>query len=305
MAAMNLRALEYALAVAATGHFGRAADRCGVSQPTLSAQLAKLESSLGVRLFERGSRKVTPTPAGRRVLIHAQRTLDAAGALKAAAGPEAGGWVGPLRLGVIATAGAYLMPHLLPVIGKTQPEAKLLIREGLTADLLRRLHDTELDAAILSRPIDDPGVTMTNLGIEAFVLAVPSKHPLATKRSVTAGDLAEYPLLLLEEGHCLRAQALDLCVTGSRRREPYQASSLESLRQMVAAGVGPTLLPQLATGPGMPRLKGMTLVPFREPRPTRALVLAWRQSSPLGPVFQELAGALRPVLDKVLKKPVA
>ncbi|MEM7626528.1 MAG: LysR substrate-binding domain-containing protein [Planctomycetota bacterium] len=299
---MNVRDLEYALALRAAGQFGKAAQRCGVSQPTLSTQIAKLESSLGVRLFERGPRGVTATPVGERVLTKARGVLEAMEQLRAEACESAAVWRGPLRLGVIATAGPYVMPHVLPTITRHQPAAQLLIREGLTDSLLERLHHLELDAAIVSPPIASAGLVVEALGVEPFVLAVPRRHALAKRDAVRLADLADESLLLLEEGHCLRAQAIGFCPTDGRPQESFQASSLESLRQMVAAGIGPTLLPKLATVHNAPRLRGLVLRPFREPTPTRTLSLVWRRSSPRGPALRALAEAIREPLGKALAK---
>ena len=299
---MNVRDLEYALALRAAGQFGRAAQRCGVSQPTLSTQVAKLEASLGVRLFERGPRGVTATPVGDRVLDKARGVLDAVEQLRAEACESEMRWQGPLRLGVIATAGPYLMPHVLPAIAKHQPDAKLLIREGLTASLLERLSHLELDAAIVSPPIAAVGLVTETLGVEPFVLAVPRAHPLAQRDEVGLSDLADESLLLLEEGHCLRAQSLGFCPTDGQPHESFQASSLESLRQMVAAGIGPTLLPRLAATGSQAKLRGMVLRPFTEPAPSRTLSLVWRRSSPRGTALRALAEAIRVPLGKALER---
>lgn len=309
---MNTRDLEYVLALASAGHFGRAAAEVGVSQPTLSTQLARLESDLGVRLFERGLRGpeggpgVRVTPAGRRVVGRARRVLDEVEALRAEARLDPSRWAGPLRLGVIPTAGPYLMPHVLPVIGRRQPAAELLIREAQTRDLIDRLRLADLDAAIVSRPFEDDGLVSVPLCVEPFVVALPRGHRLAEWDAVELGDLRNEPLLLLEEGHCLRAQTMELCpgrpTRGGRggASETFQASSLESLRQMVAAGIGATLLPQLSVKGRAARLRGVVYRPFTPPAPSRELVLIWRRSFPAGAVLAALGEALRGVLDGVV-----
>ncbi|MEO1236404.1 MAG: LysR substrate-binding domain-containing protein [Planctomycetota bacterium] len=309
---MNTRFLEYVLTLAEAGHFGRAAERAGVSQPTLSTQVAKLEAELGVRLFERGASGVRATPAGKRVVARARRVLDEVEALRAEARADPSRWAGSLRLGVIPTAGPYLMPHVLPTVRRAQPEAELLIRESTTRDLLDRLGRTDLDAAIVSRPFDDAGLVTTPLCHEPFVLAVPRGHALAELDAVRTKDLRAGRLLLLEDGHCLRDQTLDLCRTrsggrargGEAKAEAFQASSLESLRQMVAAGNGVTLLPWLATpaAPGgrIGKLRGVVYRPFEPPPPARSLVLAWRRSFPAGAVMQRLGAALRETLEAVV-----
>ena len=232
---MNTRDLEYVLALATTGQFGKAARRCGVSQPTLSTQVARLEAELGARLFERSPKGVAPTPTGQRVLAQARRVLDATEALRAEVDADTSRWAGPLRLGVIPTAGPYLLPHVLPIIRQCQPDAELLIREATTHDLLDRLTGSDLDAAILSEPFDASSVSSAALYEEPFVLATPPDHPWAKRKRFSIHDMAREPMILLEEGHCLRAQTLRFCENEARADAPFQASSLESLRQMVAA----------------------------------------------------------------------
>ncbi|MEM1099104.1 MAG: LysR substrate-binding domain-containing protein [Planctomycetota bacterium] len=296
---MNTRDLEYVLAVATTGQFGKAARRCGVSQPTLSTQVARLESELGVRLFERGPKGVTPTPTGRRVLDQARRVLDATEALRAEAETDTSRWNGPLRLGVIPTAGPYLLPHVLPIIRHRQPDAQPLIREAPTHDLLERLTGSDIDAAILSEPFDAPAVTSAPLYDEPFVLATPVDHPWAKRRRFRLEDVAGEPMILLEEGHCLRAQALQLCGGEAQADAPFQASSLESLRQMVAAGIGPTLLPYLATIGPFAELCGFPIHRFAKPVPTRRLALAWRRSYPRARLLAALAEEMSKTLGEL------
>ncbi|MEM8783833.1 MAG: LysR substrate-binding domain-containing protein [Planctomycetota bacterium] len=294
---MNTRDLEYVLALATTGQFGKAARRCGVSQPTLSTQVARLEADLGARLFERGPKGVTATPTGQRVLAQARRVLDATEALRAEADADATRWSGPLRLGVIPTAGPYLMPHVLPVIRSRQPEAQLFLREATTHDLLERLTGSDLDAAILSDPFDTSSVSRATIYDEPFVLATPRRHRWAKRRRLSIHDAADEPMILLEDGHCLRTQALRLCGNEAQPDAPFQASSLESLRQMVAAGIGPTLLPYLATIGPFADLCDFPLHPFTRPAPSRTLVLVWRRSYPRARLLEALARDMAGALD--------
>ena len=238
--------------------------------------------------------------------------LDAAEALRAETDADSSRWTGPLRLGVIPTAGPYLLPHVLPVIRREQPEAELFIREAQTFDLLERLLDSDLDAAILSEPFMESTISRVPIYDEPFVLAMPKNHRWAKRKHASAAALASEPMLLLEDGHCLRLQALKLCEprTPPRRgatppRElPFQASSLESLRQMVVAGIGPTLLPYLATIGPFADLCDFPLRHFARPVPKRALVLAWRRSYPRSRLLQGLADAMRQAL-KALPAPGA
>ncbi len=256
----------------------RAAERCHVGQPTLSTQLKKLEDTLGVQLFERGPRGLKPTAAGAPIIAQARVVLEEAKKLRALARATQDPMVGTLRLGAIPTLGPYLLPHLLPVIRKTYPQLRLLLSEHLTATLLEALHAHTIDGALLALPVAHAGLETMELFREPFELALPAGHRLAKKKRVQPQDLADENLLLLAEGHCLRDQALDVCGAAMRAsREEVQATSLETLRQMVAAGVGCTLLPQLATqGGARPDKRLIELRPFARPTPTRLIGLLWR-----------------------------
>jgi LysR family hydrogen peroxide-inducible transcriptional activator len=291
---MNLRDLEYLLALADAGHFGRAAAQCRVTQPTLSMQVAKVENDLGVRLFERGPRHVVPTAAGRKVLAQARVVLDEVRRLRGLAHAPGDPLAGGFRLGVIPTACPYLLPHLLPTLKDRHPRMELFLREEVTGRLLDRLHAADLDAAILSLPLADPSLVVETLLEEAFVAALPPGDPLSRAKYVREEDLAARPLLFLEEGHCMREQTLRLC--GRPRQSghvPFQAGSIESLRQMVSAGIGCTLLPALAAEGPFAAATPLVLKPFAPPAPTRTLVLAWRRSFPQGPTLHALARAVR------------
>ncbi len=299
---MNTRDLEYVLALAETGHFGRAAARCRVSQPTLSTQVAKLEHTLGAALFERGPRRVTLTPAGQRVVQQARVVLDECDRLRHAAEEVSDQIAGPFKLGAIPTVGPYLLPHTLPVLKREHPEMELLIREEVTASLIQRLIASDLEAAIVSLPIDEPAVVTREVLDEPFVAALPPDHPLAKHKRVKPEALNGEKMLLLEEGHCMRAQILSLC--DRRRRDPseFQANGIESLRQMVGAGLGCTVLPMFAAMGPFAEHSSVQVRPFAGPTPKRPLVLAWRRSCPRGRALEKLADAMSGALRQTLRE---
>ncbi|MGH8242814.1 MAG: LysR substrate-binding domain-containing protein, partial [Steroidobacteraceae bacterium] len=243
---MTLRDLEYLVALAETRHFGRAAARCHVSQPTLSAQLRKLEDFLGVALIERRPRRVALTSAGEAVVERARRMLRDADDIRALARASQDPLAGQLRVGFIPTLGPYLLPRVAPRIAKALPGLQLMLHEYQTASLVERTLSGELDLAILALPADTRGLVTRSLFAEAFLVAMPESHRLAAKKRVKASDLHGQKLLLLEEGHCLRDQALEVCERAGTEEQDFRATSLETLRQMVAAGLGITLLPRLA-----------------------------------------------------------
>lgn len=295
---MNLRDLEYAVSLAADGQFRRAATRCHVSQPTLSAQIAKLEDELGVQLFERGTRAATPTVNGRAIIRQAQIVLDEVERLRALARAARDPLSGPFHLGVIPTAGPYLLPRLLPALRARWPQLQLLLREEQTAPLLERLRSGALDAAILSLPLDGDDLRWEKLISEPILLALPRDHPLARRKRIPQGALASEPIILLEEGHCLRDQVLSICAAaGLGNRRDVQAAGLETLRQMVMAGAGIALVPELATVEPFGAGELAVYRRFEQPEPTRALVLAWRRTFPRGDALQELGRELRGVLS--------
>ncbi len=244
---MNLRDLEYLVAVAEQRHFGRAAAACHVSQPTLSAQIRKLEGELGVTLFERGGREVAPTPVGAEILAHARVALDQAAAIRALAQDRRDPLAGPLRLGVIPTLGPYVLPFLLGPLKAAHPRLGLVLTEEVTDRLLAGLADRSLDAALVATPPEGPGLIDLPLFDEPFWLAHPAGHDLQRLERVRERDLARPDLLLLADGHCLREQALGLCrLAPAPAAGDLRAASLETLIQLVAAGFGYTLVPALA-----------------------------------------------------------
>ncbi|MGH7057094.1 MAG: LysR substrate-binding domain-containing protein [Acetobacteraceae bacterium] len=277
---MNLRDLKYLIALADHRHFGHAAKASFVSEPTLSTQIKKLEDELGVALIERVPRRILLTDSGRRIVARARGVLEGVEEIRQIArhgkDPEAG----TLRFGVFPTLGPYLLPHVLPVIRKRFPRLELLLVEEKSAELLERLREGGLDAAILALPVRGDNLHAEFLFEEPFLLATPEAHPLAGRYDLRLGDLEGQRLLLLEEGHCLRDQALEVCrMSGAKEKCEFRATSLETLRQMVAANVGVTLLPVLAVQPPIARTENVCATPFRSQTPSRKLAMLWRTSS--------------------------
>ncbi|MEO7936623.1 MAG: LysR substrate-binding domain-containing protein, partial [Dokdonella sp.] len=244
---MNLRDLQYLVALAEHKHFGRAAEATFVSQPTLSTQIMKLEDELGVALVERTPRKILLTEVGREIVQRARDVLNEVEQIRLIARRTLDPESGTLRLGIFPTLGPYLLPHVIPQIRERFPRLELLLVEEKTEVILRQLREGRLDAGILALPVHDQQLHVEKLFDEPFVLAVPAGNPLANHRSIKLDDLADQNLLLLEDGHCLRDQALEVCqLAGAGEKSGFRATSLETLRQMVAANVGITLLPILA-----------------------------------------------------------
>ncbi len=298
---MNLRDLAYLLAVADHRHFGKAAEACFVSQPTLSTQIRKLEEELGVVLIERAPRRIMLTAIGRDVVERARRILADVEQLKDAARRETDPEAGTLRLGVFPTLGPYLLPHLVPHLRERFSRLQLLLVEEKSDEIIARLRDGRLDAGLLALPLHDDRLQWQELFTEPFVLAVPEQHALAARDALSLHDLADERLLLLQEGHCLRDQALDVCrLAGASETTGFQATSLETLRQMVAAGAGVTLLPQLAVTPPVPASGNMRLIPFATEPPSRRIALVWRRSSPQEAFMRTLAERIADIANAVL-----
>lgn len=279
---MTLRDLQYLVALAETRHFGRAARHCHVSQPTLSAQLKKLEEYLGVALVERRPRKVALTAAGRAVVERARRMLQDAEDIRALAHASQDPLAGQLKVGLIPTLGPYLLPRVMPRLAQALPRLSLLLHEYQTEPLVQQVLDGELDLAILALPADTRGLQTRPLFAEIFLVAMPDRHRLCSRRRVRTADLAGEKLLLLEEGHCLREQALEVCARAGTEEQDFRATSLETLRQMVASGLGITLLPRLATEGPFASARGLAVRPFAPPAPSRVVGAAWRRSSSRG-----------------------
>ena len=295
---MTLTELRYVVAVARERHFGRAAEACFVSQPTLSVAVKKLEDELDVKLFERGSAEVTVTPLGEEIVRQAQAVLEQAQAIKEIAKRGKDPLAGPLRLGVIYTIGPYLLPELVRSAISRVPQMPLMLQENFTSKLLDMLRAGELDCAILAEPFPDTNLAVAPLYDEPFLVAVPRNHPLAQRQSISAEELKRETMLLLGAGHCFRDHVLEVCPEFARFssstegiRKSFEGSSLETIKYMVAAGMGVTLVPRLS----VPRDALLTVsrrrksdetyiryLPIREedgsPPPTRRVVLAWRRS---------------------------
>src|SRR6202162_4415321 len=260
---LKLKDLRYLVALADTRHFGRAAAKCFVSQPTLSAQLRKLEERLGVQLIERRPRRVTLTEAGEQVAQRARLMLETADAIVTVAQSRRDPLSGQLRLALLPTIGPYLLPQVALKLRKALPRLELMLFEYTTGPMLERLQNGEIDVGILALPVQDESLLTRELYQEPFVLALPDAHRLAGRAQVRTEDLSDETLLLLEDGHCLRDQALAVCArSGVREKQDFRATSIETLRQMVAAGVGVTLLPALARRGAYGGARGMTTRPF-------------------------------------------
>ncbi len=277
---IKLKDLRYLAAVADTRHFGRAAERCFVSQPTLSAQLKKLEQSLGVQLIERQPNNVALTDAGEQIVARARRILEACEEVVTLARSHRDPLAGVLRVALLPTIGPYLLPHIARPLQRALPRLQLHLHESQTVPMLERLKAGELDMGILALPVDLDGLDARELYSEPFKVLVPDRHALAQRARVAMGDLEGQSLLLLEEGHCLRDQALAVCSrAGLAERQDFSATSLETLRQMVATGAGITLLPQLATEGAYGNARGTHVLPFTKPVPSRRVGAVWRKTS--------------------------
>jgi LysR family hydrogen peroxide-inducible transcriptional activator len=291
--AFSLRQLQYAVAVAETRGFRSAAERCHVSQPSLSAQVAQLEAVLGVRIFERDRRRVLVTPAGEALLVHARRVLAEADDLGAAAARAGDPLSGTLRVGVIPTISPYLLPEAVPALRRRFPRLVVLWIEEKTSVLLEEVREGRLEAVLLARVPGMDDLERDLVAEDPFVLAGPPGHPLLrARRPAKVADLEGERVLLLEDGHCFRDQALAICSAGGAQEVGFRATSLPTLTQMVAVGAGITLLPALAVDVENRRGE-LALRPFAAPRPSRTLVLAWRRQCPRAEALRSVAAAIR------------
>ena len=282
---MTLTELRYIVALARERHFGRAAEKCFVSQPTLSVAVKKLEDELGVALFERGAAEVTVTPVGSRIVEQAQRVLEEAAAIKSLAVQGKDELAAPLRFGAIYTIGPYLMPLLIPLMHKRAPRMPLLIQENYTSRLAELLKTGEVDVVVLSLPFSEPGIVTQPLYDEPFRVLMPATHPWAKRSRIPASDLCRENLLLLSSGNCFREQVLQTCSGAERAttegiQHSLEGSSLETIRHMVASGVGITVLPAAAAEARTAENKLTVVRPFAPPVPSRRVALAWRRSFP-------------------------
>ncbi len=275
---MNIRDLKYLIAVAELKHFGHAADSCFVSQPTLSSQLKKLEDELGVTLFERTNKSVLVTDIGIRIVDQATTVLREIDQIYALANQSKDPLAGRFELGIIPTLGPYLLPYIIPEIKKQLPNLELHIHEDKTDTVLDALKRGQLDAIISALPLEDHGCEIKELFQEPFYVAMVKDHKLASKSKVTISDIEDETLLLLADGHCLRDQALDVCKNVNIKREKgLQAASLETLRHIIATGVGVTLLPKIALTSDYKKNTDVIYKAFVDPAPFRKVGLVWRQ----------------------------
>jgi LysR family transcriptional regulator, hydrogen peroxide-inducible genes activator len=287
MADLKLKDLRYLVAVADYRHFGQAAARCFVSQPTLSAQIKKLEDYLGVQLIERHPRRIALTEAGTQVVARARRIIEASDEIVTLAENRRDPLAGRLRMALLPTIGPYLLPLVATRIRRKLPRLELLLYEYQTDVMLEHLHAGDIDVGVLALPVPDDGLVEKRLFDEPFVVAMPEQHALAQRRSVKIADLKGETLLLLEDGHCLREQALDICArTDLHEKQDFRATSLETLRQMVASGSGITLLPKLASIGAYGNARGVATVPFTNPPPVRHVGALWRKTSARVPAIE-------------------
>lgn len=282
---MTLTELRYIVAVARERHFGRAAEACFVSQPTLSVAIKKLEEELDVKLFERGSTEVSVTPLGEAIVRQAQAVLEQAQAIKEIAKRGKDPLNGPLKLGIIYTIGPYLLPELVKKAIDKTPQMPLMLQENFTVKLLEMLRTGELDCAILAEPFPDTGLAVAPLYDEPFMVAVPAQHALARREAISSEELKKETMLLLGTGHCFRDHVLEVCPEFARFssdaegiRKSFEGSSLETIKHMVASGMGVTVVPQLSVPRERERNGLVKYIPFTAPAPTRRVVLAWRRT---------------------------
>ena len=283
---MNIKDLQYYVAVAELEHFGQAAERCFVSQPTLSGQIKKLEEQLGVTLLERTNRRVMLTETGEEIANVARRILREVDVIKDIAHSHRDPLSGKFRLGAFPTLASYIFPSVVPKIKAAMPNLKLILIEEKTADLVDKLRNGEIDAALLALPIYDDFLVASKLFDDDFLLAVPSGHSLCQHTVIEQEMLREYSLLLLDEGHCLRDQALDVCQSQMIGHElDFKATSLETLRQMIKAGTGITLMPKISIDDNEDDIH---FIPFSAPSPSRSIGLVWRKTSARKKVVNQL-----------------
>ena len=296
---MTLTELKYIVAVAREKHFGHAAEACFVAQPTLSVAIKKLEDELGVPIFERGGSEISMTPLGMQIVAQAERVLEQTAAIREIAKQNKDPLTGQLRLGVIYTVAPYLLPQLVRSMIERVPQMPLVLQENFTARLVEMLRQGELDAAIMAQPFPQQGLLVQPLYDEPFVVAMPASHPWSKRERINAADLKNETMLLLGNGHCFRDQVLEVCpemarfsTTGDGIARTFEGSSLETIRHMVASGIGITVLPK-ASVPDMQAHDGLLrYVPFEDPVPTRRVVIAWRKSFTRRPAIEAVRQAV-------------
>ena len=273
---MTLTELRYIVALAQEGNFSRAAESCAISQPTLSVAIARLEGELGMQLFERGIGFVSPSEAGQRIVDQARRVVEEADKVKALAHASRDQLNGPLRLGIIHTIAPYLLPSMIQSLAQLAPHMPLQIEENMTSHLCTMLRDNDIDIAILALPYEAPGILTRPLYDEAFAVIVPATHAWATRDSIEASEIRREELLLLKAGNCFRDQVLDACPQVSSPESDWRMGhSLETIRSMVASGLGMSVIPKgAASAPYFSDL--IRTIPFRAPSPFRRIGLVWR-----------------------------
>jgi LysR family hydrogen peroxide-inducible transcriptional activator len=296
---MTLTELKYIVAVARQKHFGHAAEACFVAQPTLSVAIKKLEDELGVIIFERGGTEISMTPLGAQIVAQAERVLEQTASIKEIAKQNKDPLAGQFRLGIIYTIAPYLLPPLVKNMIERVPQMPLILQENFTVRLVELLRQGELDAAIMALPFSDHGLMVQPLYDEPFVVALPKQHPWSGRTDIAAEDLKSETMLMLGNGHCFRDQVLEVCpemsrfsTAGNGIARTFEGSSLETIRHMVASGIGITVLPR-ASVPDMETKNGMLrYVPFAEPAPSRRVVIAWRKSFTRGAAIEAVREAV-------------
>jgi LysR family transcriptional regulator, hydrogen peroxide-inducible genes activator len=287
---MNLRDLRYLVAIADLRSFVQAADHCFISQPTLSTQIKKMEESLNVQIFERTNKKVMPTELGEQIIASARRILIEVDSIEKLAKNAQDPLAGNFRLGAFPTLSTYIFPGLVPKIKLALPKLRLILIEEKTETLIEQLRQGQLDAALLAMPIQDDYLQSRMLFEDEFYLAVASEHPLAKRQSIAQSDLFHQQLLLLDEGHCLRGQALQICqINDADEQQDVRATGLETLRQMVKAGTGITFMPKIAVREAE---EGICYLPFEDPVPKRTIGLFWRKTSSRNELLEIISNLL-------------
>ena len=296
---MTLTELKYIVAVAREKHFGRAAEACFVAQPTLSVAIKKLEDELGVAIFERGGSEVSVTPIGMQIIAQAEHVLEQTAYIKNIAKQNKDPLIGPLRVGVIYTIAPYLLPQLIPMLIERVPQMPLVLQENFTVKLIELLRAGELDAAIMALPFNEQGLMVHALYDEPFMVAVPRHHHWAERKKITSEELKSETMLLLGAGHCFRDQVLEVCPEMSRFStadgciaRTFEGSSLETIRHMVASGIGITVLPKASVPPSPGGDTMLRYVPFEDPAPSRRVVIAWRKSFTRGGAVEAVRQAV-------------
>ncbi len=292
---MNLKDFNYLIAVADLRSFVKAAEQCCISQPTLSTQIKKMEDSLGIKIFERSNKKVFPTELGEQIIDTARRVQREVKQIKEIASMAKDPLSGNFRLGAFPTLSTYIFPDLIPVIKQNLPKIRLILIEEKTEQLIQQLKKGQIDAAFLALPIQEDTLVFEHLFDDEFQLAVAPDNPLAKKKTIKQSDLSDQQILLLDEGHCLRGQALQVCqLNGIEEQQDVRATGLETLRQMVKAGTGITFIPKIAINQSEP---GICYIPFSSPAPRRSIALVWRKTSVRNELISFLVELIKNTID--------